>query len=289
MKKLLAIFSIIVFFTACEEEGPYINFEPEIVDTSLIDTTYISLTSENAQTKNILIEDFTGVNCPNCPKAAQKIHDLQAQYPDRIVAVSIHPEGFAFTEPFSCHYDFRTDDGTNLLSFLGNCTGLPSGGIDRVKFASESRILINFTSWSGHLSERINETTDVNIHLSSSYKADSSDFAKVLVKAHYTENLSDTHYISVFLVESNIVDWQIKPFGIIDSFYTHNHVFRDALTMYNGELLFEQAEKNRVIEKEYKVEIKSEWVAENCSFLVFIHKSGIASKEVIHVEEIEIE
>ena len=37
---------------------------------------------ENLNQKNILIEDFTGMNCVNCPSAAAQIKQLQAAYED---------------------------------------------------------------------------------------------------------------------------------------------------------------------------------------------------------------
>ena len=49
--------------------------------------------------KNVLIEDFTGQRCTNCPNAAQKIHEFQEQYgKDRVIAVAIHGGGFGVDE-----------------------------------------------------------------------------------------------------------------------------------------------------------------------------------------------
>ena len=43
------------------------------------------------QGRNILIEDFTGQNCVNCPKATNIIEQLQKEYgADTIIAVAIH-------------------------------------------------------------------------------------------------------------------------------------------------------------------------------------------------------
>ena len=41
--------------------------------------------------KNVLIEDFTGQKCVNCPNAAAAIEALQQQYTaERVIAVSVH-------------------------------------------------------------------------------------------------------------------------------------------------------------------------------------------------------
>ena len=52
-------------------------------------------------THNVLIEDFTGQRCVNCPTATQKIKELEAEYGDRIIAVAIHCGPFAHRSTMS--------------------------------------------------------------------------------------------------------------------------------------------------------------------------------------------
>ena len=59
----------------------------------------------------VLLEDFTGQRCVNCPMAADEIHKLQEQYgEDVVIAVSIHsgPLGFHTNPRF---YGLATDLG----------------------------------------------------------------------------------------------------------------------------------------------------------------------------------
>lgn len=61
----IQIWSIILcasalFFCACEEVGPYINFEEET------ETVTPPVNNGDIQ-KVVLLEEFTGVRCPNCP------------------------------------------------------------------------------------------------------------------------------------------------------------------------------------------------------------------------------
>ncbi len=61
MKKIFYIISIIILyiFVSCDKvEPPYIE-NPVIIDTN-----------NNEGTKRVLIEEFTGHLCPNCPEAA---------------------------------------------------------------------------------------------------------------------------------------------------------------------------------------------------------------------------
>ena len=62
--------------------------------------------------RNVLIEDFTGQRCVNCPAATKKIEELHSQYGDRIIPVAIHSGPFAH----------RSTMSSPLLS-LGTATG----------------------------------------------------------------------------------------------------------------------------------------------------------------------
>jgi len=63
MKKYLAILSSILIITSCDiVEGPYLTDET----INPIDTT------TNTYVKKVLVEDFTGHKCPNCPDAARE-------------------------------------------------------------------------------------------------------------------------------------------------------------------------------------------------------------------------
>ena len=51
-------------------------------------------------TKKVLIEEFTGHRCTNCPAAAKEISAIQNIYGDQVIAIAIHPSGgFMFTQP----------------------------------------------------------------------------------------------------------------------------------------------------------------------------------------------
>jgi hypothetical protein len=43
------------------------------------------------EAKHVVIEEFTGVRCPNCPQGHQIISAIKAANPEKVVAVSFHP------------------------------------------------------------------------------------------------------------------------------------------------------------------------------------------------------
>jgi hypothetical protein len=83
--------------------------------------------------RKILLEDYTGHTCGNCPRAAEQTELLINNYCDHIVPISIHV-GF-FAEPYPTGeftYDFRTDVGNYFDETFGISTaGLPNGMVNR--------------------------------------------------------------------------------------------------------------------------------------------------------------
>ena len=49
--------------------------------------------------RNVLLEEFTGQMCPNCPEGAREAHRLQENNPGMVI-VSIHAGGFAAGTPY---------------------------------------------------------------------------------------------------------------------------------------------------------------------------------------------
>ncbi|MFC2114492.1 Omp28-related outer membrane protein [Bacteroidota bacterium] len=287
--KIIFLLSIIVasLFYGCEEEGPYINLTPEVVDTSLFDTTYISSTSVTPDLKKILIEDFTGARCPNCPNAAQKLHEIDSAYPGRIIGMAIHPTGLGFTYPHDTSKDYRTNDGTLIFQMLNGAGTLPIGAIDRKILPPETTILVSYDKWKSLVDQRVSDNSPINLKLESTpHKLEPNTFV-VRVEAQYTEAVTGKNYITIALQEGNLVSPQSLPNGTTDTFYTNNHVLRDVLTNPTGNFLMDNPEMNRVFIKEFKVKMDNKWNPDNCHFVAFIHNSG-ASFDVLQVEEIEL-
>ena len=103
MKNLLILFLITITFFSCDKiEGPYKidNGNGNPIDTN----TFI---------KKILVEDYSGHTCSNCPNAARELEALIDIYGNKIVPITVHA-GKTYARPYSSsqapkyQYDFRT-------------------------------------------------------------------------------------------------------------------------------------------------------------------------------------
>src|SRR5580704_2141320 len=106
---LILIFFFFTFLPSCKEIGPDINLHGNA--NAVSDTSYIESPVATPEPKNTVIEDFTGVRCPNCPAGHVIIAGLKTQYPGRIVAVCLHPQN-----SLGVQYNFSTQDLENPLS-----------------------------------------------------------------------------------------------------------------------------------------------------------------------------
>jgi hypothetical protein len=273
--------SVIVLFSACTKEiGPAIDFSK----VQAKDTFYMAPV-ENAQLKNVLIEEFTGVKCPNCPDGHNIVATIQNANPSRVIAIGYYPFGQAQTEPLKdlTKADFRIADATELSTLLGGIQFLPIAAVDRKMFGGA--ILTARTLWSSNVQARLAVATPINMQLSVSYD-DASREAIIKTTLKYTSALSTKHNISLAIYENNLVDAQEYP-TYIDSSYTFKHVLRDVITPVGGASVLDSLTTKAaglVFEKTILYTLPAKWNPSNCKIVAFVH-DAIATKEVYQVIE----
>ena len=91
----------------------------------------------------VVVEEFTGVSCVNCPTGAEKLEMLSSQNPGKIITVGIHAGYYATPKPSNLYHELRCPDGINLeATYLGPVSGFPSATINRKIFEGENELPI---------------------------------------------------------------------------------------------------------------------------------------------------
>lgn len=287
MKKYLLI-TLILIITSCDiVEGPYITDSDSYVNPD----------------KKVLIEDFTGHLCPNCPNAAREIEAIHTIYGDQIIALAIHvsPD---FARPYSANqapsfqYDFRTEWGNNWDNFYNiSNNGLPKGMINRIGYQNESHVL-GKDEWASIVANELKKETDFSI----SIEADTNE---ITVYSTLENTVSNNYNLVVCLAESNIINWQKDGQNNIED-YQHNHVLRSVV--YDDKLSNQSTlVSGTVVEKNIDININQleqdnidysnniaeagngnagGWNADNMSIIAYIYNS--ITKEVVQVEEVDL-
>ncbi len=178
--------------------------------------------------KTVLIKDFTGARCVNCPAAAETAHELQHRLgEDRIFILSVHAGGLA--QPVGQFPDFLTEEGT---AWYNDNASNPLFSVDHVALTDGNTLYVEQidTPVADALAEP--QTFDItveNTYDESSRKLDVKSDVKAV--ADYEGQL----YVSYCLVEDSIVGWQITPEGL-NREYVFRNVFRGTVNGYEGSL-----------------------------------------------------
>lgn len=284
---ILAFAFIGLSIVSCEEEPPYINFEPTRVT---YETTYVETNIPQPQARVVLLEDISGVRCVNCPDAATIIENIKATNPGRVNSITIHPNTASldvFTRPIvksghESRQDFRTNEGGQLLSKLGIPGSLPSGYINRKVFPGKVNRFLERTEWASAVQNEKDSISPVNLGVKGSL-----DGNKVIadVELTFTKALGGDYYVSVMLLEDSIVDTQEYQDGVsilYDNNYVHRHVLRGIFTGYAGDRI--DGTKiggnevtlvpGRVVKKRYSLDTKPLWRKDKLEILILVHRGS---------------
>jgi len=263
--KNLAFVLLVCFFISCDEQPIVIpEFQLPVTD------------------RVVLVEELTGVRCPNCPSGSAKLESLIEKFEGQIIGVGIH--GDFLTEPLAdSNFDFRNEDAVEL-EFSFSIQGKPSAVINRTKLNGGSMPHGYNTpdQWEGVITEELNAEHRLELSVLVDYDTASRTLV-ASVTAGAVANIPEELFITVLLSESNIVDAQLDQQEVIPN-YVHNHVLRDIITDWNGDVLTDGMQKDEIITREYTYQLPEEngmWVAENIDVVAHVR----SSEEILQAAE----
>ncbi len=224
----------------------------------------------------VLIEDYTGQYCVNCPRATEEIERLIEQYGDSIViAVAIHsgPFGKSKGEPSPLY----TDVGDMYFNTWG-MSAQPIGLIDRL-FGSTP---FSYTDWAGGVNYEVAIEPPVSFLTDIDYDSETRD-AAIEVQTIGLDSALVSGKLQVWLVEDSIDSFQLMPDGSREEHYNHMHVFRASVNDPWGDAL--SVSHGQVAVKNYELKLDPAWVPEHCSVVTFLYDDSgvhqVAKKKLI--------
>lgn len=245
---------------------------------------------------NILIEDFTGWRCVNCPNmAAFLANNIEFIYPS--VVVSLHPasNSLSNTDQVASRFSLSctlADEIANTLagSNVASSLSLPAVSIDQKPY--DGQIL-----QSGDTTTVYNTLRSLAYSQYFSYFINKKEFANLAI---HVNKLSNNNYelstlivpgsysnrsvrFQLWLLESGIVAYQSTQTGI-DREYVNNHVLRMAINGNQGESI--SLSDDNVV-KSYQLSLEGTgYIADNCSVVAII--SDPNTNEVINCIEVDL-
>jgi len=229
----------------------------------------------------VLLEELTGVRCPNCPSGAAKVAELLQLYEGQVVAMAIHGE-FDATPLNESKYDFRSDQARELEQYLYPFWGKPAAAINRVVNTNGELGIIGIDTWAGYIEAELQKPHQLDLFLETDFDENTREL-NIRVNSFPLADIQGTLHLSVAITESHIIDAQLNQTTVIPD-YEHNHVFRIMLTDVKGNLLSNGLTKNELITSNYNFTLPDDaelWVPENCRVVAFVTKIEGDRKEVL--------
>lgn len=255
MKKIFSVFALTAMLVAA-------------VSCDKIDNPHKPYTPTGGN-KTVLIKDFTGARCVNCPDAAETVHELQHRLgEDRVFIMSVHA-GF-LAQPLGQFPDFLTEEGT---LWYGDNNSNPLFSVDHVALTEGNTLNVDQVDMP--VSEALAEPQLFDINITNTYDEASRRLS--------VENLFNAkgdgdgeYYATVCLVEDSLVGWQTVSGGV-NKEYVFRNVFRGTLNGADGELVANGAVfVDDSFAKTCSMELDSTYNADQCYIMTYIydHQDG---------------
>ena len=273
--KFLSIILLFAFFASCDKiEEPLKEQEGTCGDASI------------QPIKKILVEDFTGQKCVNCPDAAEILHQIKEDYCDYVIPISIHVSNFAAPSGTTFLNDYRTETGNELddeNNFNVSSRGLPNGLVSRTIFGGN--LVLGKDEWRAAVDSIRKMQPEVNIIIESTYD-ETSKKVTAKIKVEVLQSLSYKINLGLYVTEDSIISPQITHSGVVDD-YVHMHMLRKGVNGAFGEILANSATAGDILEKTFTFDANEGWVMKNIGLIAFVSKNE--TKEILQAESHHLE
>lgn len=280
MKKILLLITISVsLFISCDIiEKPFIEIEENL--------TPIEFPELNPDTvfRKILLEEYTGHRCTNCPNAHDRVAQLLEAYGDTLIPIGIHAGSLAATNA-EYPYDFTNPISIQLYNDF-SIPFVPIAIVNRIKF-SQNSWGSPLASWQNHINMVDRTKKYAAIQLINEFNVQQRELT-AHAKVTILDQITDRVQLCLVIIENDIVKPQLRD-GIRIPEYNHKHVLRGSLNgNYGAQLTLDGiVEKDSAYQKAYKISyVNKDWNEDHCYVVAYL--INMETKEVLQVEHLKV-
>jgi thiol-disulfide isomerase/thioredoxin len=249
--------------------------------------------------QRVLLEDFTGQFCGNCPRAAAVAAQLKQQYGERLVVIGEHMTDY-FAAPksyFPYQVDYRVSPYSLELENAFGLVALPKGAVNRLPRPGSSTLALEFADWGTAVQEQLARPIQAELLITPQYQAATHTLNLKIATRYINAQPGRTLRLGVFLTEDNITGGQKdydRPTGQQDlSNYVHRHVLRATLAGTFGSVQASSPATGRVYNNYlgYVLPVSTTtqqplWNTANVSVVAYL--ADDATKEIVQVAEVHL-
>ena len=227
----------------------------------------LPLSEKPSSGRVVLIEEFTGAKCPNCPAGTKALEAIADKYPDNVVVVGVH-SNFLANPAVTGDPKLSYPEAQDVENYLGAWLGKPEAAFNRKKFTNQSNIRIGKPdTWIVYVEEELKLIPAANLLISRKY----SDATRELT------------------IELKTIAKQNSSNGNIPN-YNQKHVLRKVITPIPGDKIADNLVSGQEVIKEYKYTLPTDavlWKSENCSVVAFLSFDE-SNKTILQAAEIKV-
>jgi hypothetical protein len=231
--------------------------------------------------RKVLLEDFTGHDCGNCPNGHLKAAELLDQYGEDIAVVSVHAGSLAAPFPPNYPNDWTTPEGQYYLLTQVGSDVMPKGRTNRLPDAS---VIHSPSAWPAKVAEAFAEDAEVNLQMQVSYVPDNQDL-NIHVNSQWFADLTGDYRLVIMITENDIIAPQLwyNHDPEYNPEYVHEHMLRGTVTGATGLVVASNPESGSSQTSSYTFDWNTSWVPENCEVVALITEGE--SGRVLNVQK----
>jgi thiol-disulfide isomerase/thioredoxin len=249
------------------------SFTKDVVGVYVVEAKYNGVDSENtveityhdgsliAFKSNVMVEDYTGVWCGNCPRVVESLKLASQQLganEDQLIKVAIHRSS---SNPTDASYDPFNFDSSAFE---------PNGGYPKAYINRKTR----WTPLEYNNLGMVVSQTQINKRLGLKLKSETlTNSIKLTVDGLFSDNFNQLSLV-VYQLENGFIYDQVNYTtffngdDIIRNF-VHDHVLRNILTNINGDSITNSSTGNE-FSREFSIPLSSIINIQNAEFVAFI-------------------
>lgn len=294
--KLLTLLCAPLLFIGCDKvDAPYIEKQ----STTTLPTTNPECDNDGFVAANairkILLVDFTGHKCGNCPQAHLAANNVHTQFDDKVITVAIHTTT-TFAAPngggTKYLYDFRTALGDDLGATFGlESVGLPQGWVNRYDTAKFD----DYSAWQTQdVPNALNQPVQAFLIIKNKFDA-TTKILTTTINTHTLASINGNLKMCVWLIEDSVINWQ-KDYALAAGSqdiaqYHHKHPLRAAITTTTtGDAINNTAplRADTCFARTYSFSnFKPDWDITKLKVVAFIYNTQ--TKQVVQAEEKQVQ
>ncbi|MBK9220639.1 MAG: Omp28-related outer membrane protein [Saprospiraceae bacterium] len=233
----------------------------------------INLPNNNPTTSKrvVVIEEFTGASCVNCPPGIIQSKLIQDLYPSNVIVIAVHSK-FLAQPATKGQVDLRTPDAQLIEDFLGSWFAKPEAAFNRFYDVSGQTYRFGTPdTWRTFVETELKKDPQVELKIASEFN-DATRELKVKLSVKGLLAISKSIHLHCGITESEIIADQLDNSGKLVDF-EHNHALRKMITSIAGDKIASSISVGELFEKEYSFVLPQDsilWNPIHCDVFAYV-------------------